>query len=65
VGDTHLDFDKMKSSGILKLFFVSRPYCFVLVGFFPAVPTFAVLYFMAVIKAESTDHPGWVGGEMY
>jgi uncharacterized membrane protein (GlpM family) len=50
----------MKSSWILKLFFISRPYRFILVGFFPTVPTLAVLNFMAVIEVEPADDPGWV-----
>ncbi len=52
----------MKSSWILKLFFISRPYSFILVGFLQAVPTLAVFDFMAVIEAESANDPGWVGG---
>ncbi len=55
----------MKSRRVLHLFFISRSYGFILVWFFPAVPTLAIFDFMAVIKAESADHPGWVGGEMY
>jgi uncharacterized membrane protein (GlpM family) len=50
----------MKSSRILKLFFISRSYRFVLIGFFPAAPTLAVLNFMTVIEAEPADDPGWV-----
>jgi uncharacterized membrane protein (GlpM family) len=50
----------MKSSRILELFFISRPYRFVLVGFFPVVPTFAVFDFKAIIEAEPANDPGWV-----
>jgi hypothetical protein len=59
-GNLHLGFDKMKSSWILKLFFISRPYSFILVRFLPAVLTLAVFDFMAVIEAESANDPGWV-----
>ncbi len=50
----------MKSSWILKLFFISRSYSFILVGFLPAVPTLAIFDFMAAIEAESANDPGWV-----
>ncbi len=50
----------MKSSWVLKLFFISHSYSFILVGFLPAVPALAVFYFMAVLEAESANDPGWV-----
>ncbi len=50
----------MKSIRILELFFISRSYSFILVGFLPAVPALAVFHFMAVIEAELADDPGWV-----
>ncbi len=55
----------MESCGVLHFCLVQCSNSFVLVRFLPAVPTFAVFYFMTVLKAESADHPGWVGREMY
>ncbi len=50
----------MKSSWILKLFFISRSYSFILVGFLLTVPALAVFDFMAVIEAEPANDPGWI-----
>ncbi len=55
-----LDFDKMKSSWIFKLFFISSSYSFILVGFLPTVPALAVFNFMAVVEAQPANDPGWV-----
>ena len=48
----------MKSSWILELFFISSFYSFILVGFFPTVPTLAIFDFVTVIEAEPANDPG-------
>ncbi len=48
----------MKSSWILELFFISRSYSFILVGFLPAVPPLAIFDFVAVTEAEPANDPG-------
>jgi hypothetical protein len=53
-----LDLDKMKNGWILELFFISSFYSFILVGFFPAVPTLAIFDFVTVIEAEPANDPG-------
>ncbi len=55
----------MESCGVLHFCLVQCSYSFVAVSFLPAIPAFAVFNFMAVHEAESADHPGWVGREMY
>ncbi len=61
VGIVHyLGLDKMKSSWILELFFISSPYSFILVGFLPTIPTLAIFDFVAIIEAETANNPGGI-----
>jgi hypothetical protein len=51
----------MKSHWFLNFCFIPCSYTFVVVYFFPTVPTFAVFDFVAVFKAKAADYPGRVG----
>jgi hypothetical protein len=55
-----LNLDKMKNRWIFELFFISSFYSFILVGFFPTVPTLAIFDFVTVIEAEPANNPGGI-----